>query len=37
MLGRVIELLSKETNAGYMWNTPEFCEFHVEKIGATYG
>ena len=37
MLGRVIELLSKETNAGYMWNTPEFCEFHVEKTGATFG
>ena len=36
MLGRVIELLSKETNAGYMWNTPEFCEFHVEKTGATF-
>lgn len=31
MLGRVIELLSKETNAGYMWNTPGSCEFHVEK------
>ena len=37
MLGRVIELFSKETNAGYMWNTPEFCEFHVEKTGATFG
>lgn len=31
MPGRVIELLSKETNAGYMWNTPGSCEFHVEK------
>ena len=37
MLGRVIELLSKETNAGYMWNTPGSCEFHVEKTGATFG
>lgn len=35
--GRVIELLSKETNAGYMWNTPGSCEFHVEKTGATFG
>lgn len=37
MPGRVIELLSKETNAGYMWNTPGSCEFHVEKTGATFG
>ena len=37
MAGRVIELLSKETNAGYMWNTPGSCEFHVEKTGATFG
>ena len=32
-----IQRVVSTTNAGYMWNTPEFCEFHVEKIGATFG
>ena len=29
--GRVIELLSKETNAGYMWNTRDLVNFMLKK------